>query len=176
MRQTVKTYFKIERVISLIFAVIFSMTIIGLILGIPLFKASGRFKRAVDMSDAELIENRSSLFTWGIVIAVLLSPTFIGLVLMLIMVFSTNKYIKNLEEGNMEEANKSFGQTMKEGASKAWDGVKGMWGGAKETFNIKPKLEKQKDQLVELQKMKEEGLISEEDYDAKRKQILGIDK
>jgi len=36
-------------------------------------------------------------------------------------------------------------------------------------------LEKQKEKLEELKKMKEEGVITEEEYNAKRKQILGID-
>ena len=61
----------------------------------------------------------------------------------------------------------SIGQSIKEGAKKTVDGTK-------EVFGIKSKLERQKDELQKLNAMKEEGLLTEEEYSAKRKQILEI--
>ena len=107
------------------------------------------------------------MFGWGIFLAIVLAPSIIGLIVMLILVFMVNNYITNLEQGNVEQANKGFGETVKEGTSKAWSGFK-------ETFGIKSKLDKEKDELEKLQKMKEDGIITEEEYEAKRKQILGL--
>lgn len=171
-------YFTVAWIISLILGIIFTITIAGAILGIPLIIASTKFNSARKMNDEELVKNRGNLFGWGIFLAIVLAPSIIGLIVILIFVFMVNNYIKNLENGDMEKANKGFGETVKEGASKTLSGVKEgaskTWSGFKETFGIKSKLEKQKDQLAELQKMKEDGIINEEEYEAKRKQILGL--
>lgn len=167
MKQMKNIYFTTAWIVSLVIGIIFSITIAGLILGIPLLIASSKFNRARKMTDDELIENRGNLFGWGIFLAIILTPSILGLIVALIFVFMVNNYISNLEQGNVEATEKSFGETVKDGTSKAW-------GGIKETFGFKSKLEKQKDELNELQKMKEDGIITEEEYEAKRKQILGL--
>lgn len=163
-----KTYFTVAWIVSLVAAIIYSVTIIGLILGIPLFIAMSKFKAAQEMEDSQLVENRKNLLGWGIFLSIVLAPTFIGLIVILVFVLMVNNQIKNIEEGNKEKTEKSFGTTVKEGTKKAWEGLK-------ETFSSKSDLQKEKDQLAELDKMKEEGIISEEEYNAKRKQILKID-
>ncbi len=167
MKQMKNIYFTTAWIISLILGILFCITVVGAIFGVPLLIAASKFNVARKMSDEELVKNRSNLFGWGIFLAIVLSPTIIGLIVLLILVIMVNNYINNLEQGNLEEANKSFGQTIKEGTSKTWTGIK-------EAFGVKSKLEKQKDQIAELQKMKEEGIITEEEYEAKRKQILGL--
>lgn len=160
-------YFTTAWIVSMVLGIIFSITIAGLILGIPLLISSSKFNRARKMTDEELVENRGNLLGWGIFLSIVLAPTILGLIVCLIFVFMVNNYITNIEQGNVEATEKSFGETVKDGTSKAW-------GGLKETFGFKSKLEKQKDELNELQKMKDEGIISDEEYEAKRKQILGL--
>ena len=167
MKQMKNIYLTTVWIISLIVGILLCITIVGAILGIPLIIASSKFNNARNMTDEELIKNRSSLFGWGIFLAIVLAPSIIGLVVVLIFVFMVNDYIKNLEAGNTEATDKGFGETVKEGTNKAWNGLK-------DTFKGKSKLEKQKDQLSELQQMKDEGVITEEEYEAKRKQILGL--
>ena len=160
-------YFTIFWIIGLVLGIIFSITVVGLIFGIPLLIASSKFKKARNMNNEELVANRSNLFGWGIFMAIILAPSIIGLIIALIFVFMVNNYIKDLELGNVEKTEKSFGETVKDGATKTW-------GGIKEVFAGKSKVEKEKDELLKLQQLKEEGLITEEEYEAKRKQILGL--
>lgn len=178
MRDMTKAYFTVAYIVALVVGIIYSLTIVGLIFGIPLFMASKRFKLAKDMSDADLVSNRSSLFGWGIFTALVMSPTVIGLIIMLVFVVLVNNQIKNIEAGATEEIEKSFEQTVKEGASNTWDavksGTKNVWNDLKDTFGGKSDLDKQKEELDKLNKMKEEGIITEEEYEAKRKQILGL--
>ena len=178
MRSMTKTYFGVAYVVALIVAVLFSITIIGLVFGIPLFMAANKFKAAKDMSDADLVANRSTLLGWGIFTSIALAPTFVGLIIMLIFVILVNNQIKNIEVGDVEKTEKTFEQTVKDGAAATWDtvksGTKTVWGDLKEAFAGKSELEKQKEELEKLNKMKEEGIITEEEYEIKRKQILGL--
>ena len=167
MKQMKNIYFTIAWIISLIMGIVFCITFVGAIFGIPLLIASSKFNKARKMSDEDLVKNRANLLGWGIFLAIVLSPTIILLIVMLILVIMVNSYIKDLEAGRIEEANKSFGQAVKDGASKTWTGTK-------EVFGVKSALEKQKAQLAELQQMREDGIISAEEYEAKRKQILGL--
>lgn len=178
MRDLTKTYFNVAYIIALVVGIIYSLTIAGLVFGIPLFMAAKRFKRAKDMSDADLVKNRSSLFGWGIFTSIVMAPTVLGLIIMLIFVIIVNNQIKNIEAGATEKTEKSFEQTVKEGASNTWDavksGTKSVWNDLKETFGSKSELEKQEEELEKLKKMKEDGIITEEEYEIKRKQILGL--
>ena len=173
-----KNYFTVAYFVALIFGILFALTIAGIIFAIPLFMAAKRFKKAKDMSDEELVANRGSLFGWGIFTSIMLAPTFIGFIIMLIFVILVNNQIKNIELGNTEKTEKPFEETVKEGASKTWEtvvsGSKTAWNDIKDAFAKKTDIEKQKEELEQLNKMKEEGIINEEEYEIKRKQILGI--
>lgn len=167
MQQMTKIYFKVAQILSIVLGVIFSITIIGLILGIPLFIASGKFKNAHQMTDEELIENKNSILGWGIFLSIVCAPSIIGLIVIIIVVIMVNDYIGNLEKGDFEKANRSANQVLKDGASSAWNDVKS-------TFSGKSDLDKQKEELKKLQQMLDENIITQEEYEAKRKQILGL--
>lgn len=98
---------------------------------------------------------------------------------MLIFVFLTNKHIKNIEVGDTEKVEQTLGESVTETGTKVGNSIKKTaaetWKGFKEVFGIKSGVEKEKAQLEEIKKMKEEDLITEEEYEAKRKQILKID-
>ena len=167
MKQMKNIYFTVAWIASLVLGIIFCLTLVGVILGIPLLIGASKFNSARKMTDEDLVKNRGNLFGWGIFLAIALSPSIIGLIIMLIFVFMVNNHIKNIESGDAEKVEKGFGETLKEGTSKTWSGIK-------EAFGVKSSLQKDKDKLEELQKMKEEGIITEEEYEAKRKQILGL--
>lgn len=162
MKDMVKTYFTVAWIASIVVGVLYSITIFGLILGIPLFMGAPKFKNASNMSDSDLVKNRSNLFGWGIFLAIVLAPSILGLVIALIFVIMVNNYILDLEKGNTQATEKSFGETVK-------DGVKNILSDVKE--GVTTSLE---DQLAELEELKESGKITEEEYTAKRKQILNV--
>lgn len=156
MKDVAKTYFLVAWIVSLVLGILYTITLIGVIFGIPLFVCAKRFKRATKMSDADLITNRKSLLGWGIFLAVILSPTVLGLIIAIVLVILVNSYIEDLEKGDLQAANRSFGATVKEETQKILGN------------NLEEK-------LLELDRLKEKGVITEEEYEAKRKQILGIE-
>ena len=163
MKEASKIYFTAAWIVSLVVGILYSITFIGLLFGIPLFIASGKFNKAKDMTDEDLIKNRGNLFGWGVFLAIVLAPTVLGLIAALIFITLVNNYIVELEKGNVEVKDKSFGQTLV-------DSAKSVVGGAKEASG-----ETLEQKLEELNKLKEKGVITEEEYQAKRKQILNID-
>lgn len=169
MRQTVNIYFNVARILSLIFGIIFCITLIGAIIGIPMIIASKRFGEASNMTDELLVANRTSILGWGIFLAIVFSPTIFGLILLLMLTFMVDNYIKNIEQGNAYKNDVSFSDAVDAGVSNVVNGVKS-------TFSKnKTNLDKQKEELVKLDKMKEDGLISRAEYEALRKKILGLD-
>ena len=118
MKDFTKIYFVVAWVVSLILGIFYSITLIGLIVGIPLFICMSKFKAASKMKDDELIAKRKNLLGWGVFLAVMLAPTILGLIIALILVLLVNNYICDLEKGNLDSANKSFSQTIKDGAKK----------------------------------------------------------
>lgn len=169
MKETVNVYFVVARILTLIFGILYCITIFGAVLGIPLIIASGKFKKASNMTDEELVQNRSSLLGWGIFTAIVFAPTIVGLVVLLCLTIMVDNYIKNIELGNYEKNDKSFSETVESGVSNTWNGIKN-------TFSSgNADIDKQKSDLKKLEKMREEGLITREEYEAMRKKILGID-
>ena len=168
MKEMKNTYFTVAWIVSMVVGIIYCVTVIGAVIGVPLLIGMGKFNEARTMTDEELVKNRGSLFGWGIFASIALAPTIIGLIVLLIFVVMVNNYIKNIEEGKTEETSKGFGQTVKEGSSKVWNGIK-------EVFKPKSDIEKQQEELEKLNKLKEQNLITEEEYQQKRKQILGIE-
>ena len=170
MKGFVRSYFKVMQVIDMIIGIIMCITIGGLIFGIPLIISSKKFGKAYKASDQELIQMRGNLFGWGIFNAVILIGSIIGFIIVLCLVCSVNNEIKRYEASlvNGEEFKQaSIGQIVKDGAKKTVEDTK-------EVFGIKSKLDKQQEQLQKLGKMKADGLITEEEYNAVRKKILEI--
>ena len=128
MRKFAQIYFKVIEIVDLILAILFAITIAGIIFAIPLFLSYKKFKAAGTMTDAELIESKGSLLGWGIFNAIILSPTVFLLIVEIILVIMVNGFIDNLKQGKYAEAEKSFGQTIKDGSKKAFEGTKDFFG------------------------------------------------
>jgi len=167
MKQMTEIYFTVARVLALVFGILFCITIIGAILGIPLIMASNKFRDALQMRDEELVKNRGAILGWGIFLAVVFSPTFFGLIVMIILAMMVDSYIKNIEQGDYYKNERTFSETVEEGVSGAWSDIK-------RTFAGKSDVDKQKEELQKLQKMKDEGLINGDEYEELRKKILGL--
>ena len=168
MKDYAKTYFLVAWIVSIVMAVLYGITIAGLVLTIPLVIAFKKFKAAEKMSDTELVEHRRSLFGWGIFLSIVCAPTDIVIIALIVCSIVINNYIKDIEEGNAEKTEKSFSDTVV-------DSSKELWKNTKEAFATKPSLDKQKEELAKLDQMKNEGIITEEEYAAKRKKILDIE-
>ena len=168
MKEMKNTYFTVAWIVSMVVGILYCITIIGALIGVPLLIGMNKFNQARTMTDEELIKNRGSLFGWGIFASIALAPTIIGVAILLIFVIMVNNYIKGLEEGKTEETNKGFGETVKEGSTKLWNGIK-------DVFKPKSELDKQQEELEKLDKMKQQGQLTEEEYQLKRKQILKLD-
>ena len=162
MKDFIKTYFTVAWIVSIVFAILYLLTGIGIIISIPLFIAMKKFKKATTMTDEQLVENRKSLFIWGIVLSIALTSTGIGLIVALVLTFMVNNHIVNIENGDVEKVNKGFGDTVKEGAKSTFESLK-------DGLGIQTTLE---EKLAELDRLKENGVITEEEYQIKRKNII----
>ena len=168
MKSTVQLYFTVARILSLVVGILFCITVIGAIIGVPLIIASNKFKEASVMTDAELVKNRGSLLGWGIFVAIVFSPTFLGLIVLLLFAILVDNYIKNIELGQTAKNEATFVEVVESGANTAWNEVKNTFSGKKTN------IDKQREELEKLDKMREEGLITREEYEAMRKKILDI--
>ncbi len=155
MRGVTKGYFIAMRIVDLIFAILLCITIIGLIFAIPLFMAANKFREASEMDTQYLILNKGSILGWGIFSAIVLSATVIGLIVILVFAIIANNYIDELQQ-NVNAANAGGSTTA--------------------TVSDAPKTNEgsEEKQLKDLKKMFDDGLITAEEYETKRKKILGI--
>ena len=156
------------------------------------FIASRKFKKAKRCTDEELYARKGSLLGWGIVSSIITLAIFgMGTYVVLPLVIVNHVFLVNLEKkakqsNQQPEAEKvgvatevvveepkekvderTFGEKVKSGATNVVDGTKDVLG-------IKTPAEKLKEQLLALKSLKDEGLITEEEYEAKKKKILGI--
>ncbi len=168
MKSAVGVYFTVERIVALVIGILLCITIFGAIIGVPLIIASNRFGEASKMTDEQLVQKRGNLLGWGVFTAIVFAPTIIGLILLLCLTMMVDNYIKNIELGNVDQNQKSFAETVEMEASNAWNGLKNTFS------NNRSDLDKQKAELQKLEAMREEGLITADEYDALRKKILGI--
>ena len=168
MKDYAKTYFLVAWIVSIVMAVLYGITIVGLILTIPLVIAFKKFKAAEKMTDSELVAHRSNLFGWGIFLSIVCAPTGVVMIVFIVCSILINNYIKDIAEGNTEKTNKSFSDTVV-------DSGKELWENTKDALSSKPSIDKQKEELEKLKQMKDEGVITEEEYNAKRKKILDIE-
>lgn len=167
MKEMTNIYFIVMRVITLIVGIIACITIIGAILGVPLIIASGKFRDASLMNDSDLVAHRGSLLGWAIFSAIVLTPTILGMIAILVFAALTDTYIKNIEQGNAEKNDKTVKEFVVEGTANTVNEVK-------EAMKPKSSLEKQIEEIKKLKAMKEEGLITDEEYEALRRKTLGL--
>ena len=121
-----------------------------------------KFKKATKMTDQELIANKKSLFVWGIILSIALFETVLGLVVGIVLTVMVKSHIEDIEKGNIDKVNKSFEDAVK-------NGTKDVVNNLKDSFGIKTSLE---EKLAELDKLKEKGTITEEEYKIKRQNII----
>ena len=62
-----KVLLKISGIIAIVFGVLYCLTIVGAIIGIPLIIGGIKVKDYAEMSDEELIKNKETLLIWSIV-------------------------------------------------------------------------------------------------------------
>jgi len=150
-----------------ILPILFLILILGIeaTFSIFLIKASKLFIKAKSMTDEELIENRKKILGYGIFLTVLYGATLLGLIALIICMVLTNNFIKKLENGEYKESTESFGTKIKNGSKKVVEG-------AKDVFGIKSKSEKLRESIEELKALKDEGIITEEEYNAKRSDLV----
>lgn len=160
-------YFIVIRILTLIVGIIACITLVGAILGIPLIIASNKFRDAQLMTDEQLVQNRGNLLGWGIFVSIVLAPTVLGMIAILVFAVLVDTYIKNIELGRPEENEKTVTQVVAEGTANAISDVKA-------AVTPKSNLEKQIEELKKLKEMKEEGLITDEEYETLRRKTLGL--
>ena len=108
MSEFSRTYLKVMDILTLVLGIVFCVTIIGAVFGVPLIIAHGRFKEACEArTSAELIEMRGSLFGWGIFSAIAMSGTILGLIIIIVCASKVDQEIRSLEEGGSYQ--QSFG-------------------------------------------------------------------
>ena len=163
-----RTYFKVMDVLCLIFGILLCCTIVGAIFGIPLIIGHTKFKEASEETDPrKLVEMKGALFGWGIFFAIVMSASIIGLVIVIICVVRVNQELEEL--GRQINSNSTFQQQNQQSTE-----VKNFVQETKEAFGIKSKIERQKEKLEEIAQLKDQGIITEEEYQAMRKKVLDI--
>ncbi len=169
MNNTAKTYFQVLSIVSLVVGILFCLTILGCIIGVPLIIGSNKMREAQSMNEQQLIYNRTTLFAWGIFMAIAFSGSIVCLVLVLIFAIQVNDYILSLEKG-VNESEKSFTENVKEGAQKIVDNVKDAFTSSK--TKIDKEYEEISVKLSKLKQLKDEGLLSQEEYEKLRKEYV----
>ena len=183
MRNIAKSYFTIIGVINLVAGMIWCLTIIGSIIGIPLMIAAKKLSSAVKMSDDELVARRANILKWGMVSAIFAPIPVAGTIIIFIFALIANSFILKLESGKIEEANRTLGEVVKDGTKEVVkivkDGTKEVVidavKEAKELFKSKPQTQVEIEQLEGINKMKEDGIITQEEFEIKRKRILNVE-
>lgn len=136
-----------------------------IVLAIFSILACVKFIKAVSMTDEQLVQQRKKILGYGIFIAIVYSATLFGLIIILICAISVNNQIKNIEKGNIDKANRTMGTVIKNSAQNVVVGTK-------EVFGIKSNVERLKEDVAELKTLLDAGIITEEEYNAKRSELV----
>ena len=135
-----------------------------------LFSASNVFKKAKKYNNYELVESRKKLFGYGIYTAIVCAPSILGMIVILVFAIYTNDNILELSSTyKAPEVGPQKGTEVKEKVE------------VKKEVETKPmavkaggEAEKLLMQFDVLKEMKEQGLLTEEEYLEKRKELLGM--
>lgn len=136
-----------------------------------LFSASNVFKKAKKYNNYELVESRKKLFGYGIYTAIVCAPSILGMIVILVFAIYTNDNILELSSTyKAPEVGSQKGTEVKEKVE------------VKKEVKTKPKAvkadgeaEKLLVQFDVLKEMKEQGLLTEEEYLKKGKELLGME-
>lgn len=149
-------------------AVIIVPAIITLAITILDFVASSKFSKYSKMTDEELVAHKGAILAWGIVMAISLTGTVVGLIAVIACAILVNNYLAGLENPVVNETSNEDSQSQPSAQSSPsiLDRTKALF---------RPKLTKQNEKLEQAKAMYENKQISKEEYDALRKKILEID-
>lgn len=145
----VKTYFTVMGILMLTIGILLCITLIGAIVGIPLIIGSASMRKAVDYNQKQLKENNTTLLVWGIIFGVFTLPVGVAAIIFACLVYS--EINKDMVDGKVVVDIKPSSNSTS----------------TKETEEIKKK-------LSALEQLKNDGIITEEEYKEKRKKILDI--
>ncbi|MBQ6284884.1 MAG: hypothetical protein IJK67_01040 [Bacilli bacterium] len=96
-----RTLLKVAGIISIIIGVICSLTIIGLIVGIPLIIGGVKFNDYSNMSDEEIEKNKDSILIWTIVFLFINQISgVIALIAYLLYEANNTSYVKSYKQNN----------------------------------------------------------------------------
>jgi phosphate/sulfate permease len=124
-----KSLLKISGIIATVLGIIYSVTIIGAIVGIPLIIGGSKMMGYANLSDSELNEKKDSILGWSIFFFFF---TVIGGVLGLVFYLTMDSNIFTAKKSNYI------------------------------------------DELKKLDELRKQGIISDKEYEAKKKKILDI--
>lgn len=133
------------RILMLIVGILLCVTIIGLIFGIPMIIGSNAMGRAENYSQKQLKENNTTLLVWGILFGVCTLPA--GAVAIVFAVFTYNTI-------------NEMGSTKKESEN------------SNNSTHTNNDIDRIKQELEDLERMRENGIISEEEYQSLRNRII----
>lgn len=94
-----KTLLKVAGIVAIIIGVFCSITIVGLIVGIPMIIGGIKFNDYSKMSDEELEQNKDNVLIWTIVFLFINQISgILGLVAYLLNEASKSNYVKNMKQ------------------------------------------------------------------------------
>jgi len=68
------SWFEIIGIFGLIFGILSCLSIIGIVVGIPTIIASNKFIKMSNMPESEIMNNKSSVITWSVVLCICCCP------------------------------------------------------------------------------------------------------
>ncbi len=145
MKVDVKVYFNLMRIFMLIVGILLCITLIGIIFGVPMIIGSNAMGKAENYSQKQLKENNTTLLVWGVIFGACTLPAGAIAIVFAVLTYNTINEMKSAE-------------TIKDN-----------------TDDSKPSnnnIDKIKQELEDLERMHENGVITDEEYKTLRNKIL----
>ncbi len=97
-----KTLLNIAGIISLIFGIICTITIIGAIVGIPMIIGGNKLRELSNMDDSEIYKNKDTLIIW-MVVFLFINQISAVLILIYYIMLETSMTSNNTKENTMDK-------------------------------------------------------------------------
>ena len=97
-----KTLLNIAGIISLIFGIICTITIIGAIVGIPMIIGGNKLRELSNMDDSEIYKNKNTLIIW-MVVFLFINQISAVLILIYYIMLETSMTSNNTKENTMDK-------------------------------------------------------------------------